>query len=196
MRLREPVGGVGRGQGGLFPSRVSIGYSPHNDEPHRKDPSHMPPPNKLSGHDIDGRADRYALAGTAFQLLTGAPPSALRELQPGGGHQRPPHRATPSSARSAPISHAWTGAGHRLGQDGCRTLCELRAVRRSLPPSGGQRLDQRPTHPGRQPPGSPCPSSPPPIPAETVGVEGRLLCGRGLFGCRRPQLLVGLQGVA
>jgi serine/threonine-protein kinase len=26
------------------------------------------------GHDIDGRADQYALAGTAFQLLTGAPP--------------------------------------------------------------------------------------------------------------------------
>jgi hypothetical protein len=32
VRLREPVGGVGRGQGGLFPSRASIGYSPHNDE--------------------------------------------------------------------------------------------------------------------------------------------------------------------
>jgi serine/threonine-protein kinase len=26
------------------------------------------------GHDIDGRADQYALAGTAFQLLAGAPP--------------------------------------------------------------------------------------------------------------------------
>jgi hypothetical protein len=25
-------------------------------------------------HDIDGRADQYALAGTAFQLFTGAPP--------------------------------------------------------------------------------------------------------------------------
>jgi hypothetical protein len=45
-------------------------------------------------------------------------------------------------------------------------------------------------------PAPPCPSSPPPIPAETVGVEGRVLCGRGLFGCRRPELLVGLQGVA
>ena len=39
-------------------------------------------PEQLTGHAIDGRADQYALAGTAFQLLT---------------------------ARSAPISHAWTG---------------------------------------------------------------------------------------
>jgi len=28
-------------------------------------------PEQLMGHDIDGRADQYALAGTAFQLLTG-----------------------------------------------------------------------------------------------------------------------------
>jgi serine/threonine protein kinase, bacterial len=31
-------------------------------------------PEQLMGSDLDGRADQYALAATAFQLLTGAPP--------------------------------------------------------------------------------------------------------------------------
>ena len=55
-------------------------------------------PEQLTGHGIDGRADPYALAGTAFQLLTGA----LRELQPGGGHQRPPQRAAPLISEKRP----------------------------------------------------------------------------------------------
>jgi serine/threonine-protein kinase len=33
-------------------------------------------PEQLKGDEIDGRADQYALAATAFQLLTGAPPFA------------------------------------------------------------------------------------------------------------------------
>lgn len=32
------------------------------------------PPEQLMGSDIDGRADQYALAATAFHLLTGSPP--------------------------------------------------------------------------------------------------------------------------
>jgi serine/threonine-protein kinase len=31
-------------------------------------------PEQLMGEDIDGRADQYALAATAFHLLSGAPP--------------------------------------------------------------------------------------------------------------------------
>jgi serine/threonine protein kinase, bacterial len=31
-------------------------------------------PEQLKGEDVDGRADQYALAATAFQLLTGTPP--------------------------------------------------------------------------------------------------------------------------
>src|SRR4029453_18235491 len=31
-------------------------------------------PEQLKGEEIDGRADQYALAATAFQLLTGTPP--------------------------------------------------------------------------------------------------------------------------
>ncbi len=47
-------------------------------------------PEQLMGADIDGRADQYALAATAFHLLTGAPPvehanpgAALRQLRHG-----------------------------------------------------------------------------------------------------------------
>jgi serine/threonine-protein kinase len=32
------------------------------------------PPEQLMGQDLDGRADQYALAATAFHLLTGSPP--------------------------------------------------------------------------------------------------------------------------
>lgn len=35
-------------------------------------------PEQLMGADIDGRADQYALAATAFHLLTGAPPTEYR----------------------------------------------------------------------------------------------------------------------
>ena len=31
-------------------------------------------PEQLTGAELDGRADQYALAATAFHLLTGAPP--------------------------------------------------------------------------------------------------------------------------
>jgi serine/threonine protein kinase, bacterial len=36
-------------------------------------------PEQLTGADIDGRADQYALAATAFHLLTGAPPVAYSD---------------------------------------------------------------------------------------------------------------------
>lgn len=39
-------------------------------------------PEQLTGADIDGRADQYALAVTAFHLLTGAPPPSLRGRRP------------------------------------------------------------------------------------------------------------------
>jgi serine/threonine protein kinase, bacterial len=39
------------------------------------DPGHYAAPEQLTGSDIDGRADQYGLAATAFQLLTGSPPS-------------------------------------------------------------------------------------------------------------------------
>ena len=70
-------------------------------------------PEQLTGHDIDRRADQYALAGTASQLLTGAPPHEnSNPVAVISAHLAAP----PSSpARSAPISHAWTGTGQRLG---------------------------------------------------------------------------------
>ncbi len=42
-----------------------------HDRRHRR---RTPRPEQLKGEEIDGRADQYALAATAFQLLTGTPP--------------------------------------------------------------------------------------------------------------------------
>ena len=44
-------------------------------------------PEQLTGADIDGRADQYALAATAFHLLTGAPP--INGAPPRLSDQRP-----------------------------------------------------------------------------------------------------------
>ncbi len=46
-------------------------------------------PEQLMGRDLDGRADQYALAATAYHLLTGL--TAVPALQPRGGHQPAPH---------------------------------------------------------------------------------------------------------
>lgn len=43
-------------------------------------------PEQLMGADIDGRADQYALAATAFHLLTGAPP--VEDVDPGAALRR------------------------------------------------------------------------------------------------------------
>ena len=64
-------------------------------------------PEQLTGHDIDGRADQYALTGTAFHLLTGAPPyENSTPVAVISAHRTAP---PPSSARSAPVSHASAG---------------------------------------------------------------------------------------
>jgi serine/threonine protein kinase, bacterial len=67
-RLGEPIGTAGS-----KPPTGTVGYAA---------------PETLMGADVDGRADQYALAATAFHLLTGAPPVehtdptvALRQLQ-------------------------------------------------------------------------------------------------------------------
>jgi len=80
-------------------------------------------PEQLTGHDIDGRADQYALAGTAFQLLTS---------------EKRPDLARLDGVLASALAKT---AAERL------VRCEQFAA--ALPPSDGQRLDQRPTHPGR-----------------------------------------------
>jgi len=103
-------------------------------------------PEQLTGHGIDGRADPYALAGTAFQLLTGA----LRELQPGGGRRRPPRRATPLTSEKRPDLARLDGVlASALAKTAAERLVRCEQFAAALPPSDGQRLDQRPTHPGR-----------------------------------------------
>lgn len=68
-------------------------------QPGDADATDLPPaavayaaPEQLSGADVDGRADQYGLAATAFHLLTGAPPvvgSARHATGPRLSEQRP-----------------------------------------------------------------------------------------------------------
>ena len=57
-------------------------------------------PEQLMGSDLDGRADQYALAASAFQLLTGC--AAVSALEPRGGDQSASQRVTPGHRRAQP----------------------------------------------------------------------------------------------
>jgi Protein kinase domain len=61
-------------------------------------------PEQLTGQTLDGRADQYALAATAFHLLTGAPPfdNPNRAVVVGDHLHTPPPRL---SARRADLAH-------------------------------------------------------------------------------------------
>lgn len=93
-------------------------------------------PEQLMGNELDGRADQYALAATAFHLLTGSPPFQ----QPRRGDQPASQRVTPGDRRSG--SRADTaGPGLRQSagqatQGPLPAVCRLRARTR---PSSGRR---------------------------------------------------------
>ena len=57
-------------------------------------------PEQLMGGQLDGRADQYALAATAFHLLTGV--SAVSAFQPCGRHQPAPVRFSACDRRRRP----------------------------------------------------------------------------------------------
>ena len=69
-------------------------------------------PEQLMGEDIDGRADQYALAATAYHLLTGI--AALPALQSRSRHQPPPQLATPGLGRHS-SGASGSGPGARSG---------------------------------------------------------------------------------
>ena len=93
-------------------------------------------PEQLKGEDLDGRADQYALAATAFQLLTGTPP--FHHSNPAVVISKhltadPPKIGVPPSR----IVRFRTGFRQSAGQITCRSLWPLyRLCARPRTPDG------------------------------------------------------------
>ena len=78
-------------------------------------------PEQLMGEEIDGRADQYALAATAFQLLTGTPP--FQHSNPAVVISQAPHRR-PTGDRhpAARVVRPRTGIRQGAGQVAQRSI--------------------------------------------------------------------------
>ena len=119
-------------------------------------------PEQSNGARFDGRADQYALAATAFHLLTGAPP-----VRPG---DRPLGGRRPSSATSARSWPAWTASSpERWPTDPADRFGQLPRVRRGAH-RAGRRLGSVITVP--RPPSPPRSSTIPRTPGRR-GARGR-----------------------
>ena len=117
-------------------------------------------PEQISGDDLDGRSDQYALACMAVQLLTGCKPftgpTAASVIKRHLVDPRPrwrrcvPKAAAGSRCRVHPVS----------GQEARRSLCLVRGVRRR---AGGQLRAPAPVglHPPMRPPDRSAPATPP-----------------------------------
>ena len=85
-------------------------------------------PEQLMGEDLDGRADQYALAATAFHLLIGI--AAVSPLQPDGGHQPAPHRVAAGPRRPASrVVGARSGIGQGAFEGPQGPVQQLRGLR-------------------------------------------------------------------
>jgi serine/threonine protein kinase len=84
-------------------------------------------PEQLMGEDIDGRADQYSLAATAYHLLTGAP---LFRTPTRHRNQPPPQHSTTSAGRhTTRTRRAGPRAGCCFGQGSQRPLRSLQRRR-------------------------------------------------------------------
>ena len=86
-------------------------------------------PEQLMGAEIDGRADQYALAATAFHLLTGAPP--VEDADPGAALRRilndPPPRLSDQRPELARLDGVFSRALAKRPADrfdSCRELAD------------------------------------------------------------------------
>jgi serine/threonine-protein kinase len=99
-------------------------------------------PETLMGAEVDGRADQYALAATAFHLLTGAPPvehtdptAALRQLQ-----EAAPVRLSDQRPELAPLDSVFSKAlSRRPGDrfDSCMQFADAANEAAGLPIGDG-----------------------------------------------------------
>ena len=95
-------------------------------------------PEQLTGAELDGRADQYALAATAFHLLTGAPPVA--SIRPGSATSVRSWRAStvcsPAGLRKNPLTGSTVVATSPMrptNRQACRPA--IAVPRPSLPPT-------------------------------------------------------------
>ena len=104
-------------------------------------------PEQLTSKSLDGRADQYALAATAFQLLTGAPPFDQANRAVVVGH----HLTTPPpnlSERKPELAHLDTAIAKALAKDPehryprCLDFAQALAVRPGAP-AGTERTSQQ-----------------------------------------------------
>ena len=93
---------------------------------------------------LDGRADQYALAATAFHLLIGI--AAVSSFQSDGGHQPAPHRVAAGPRRPASrVVGARSGSGQGAFEGPQGPVQQLRGLRAGAGPptrgrtGGGQR---------------------------------------------------------
>ena len=87
-------------------------------------------PEQLRGEPLDGRTDQYALACTAFHLLTGAPPYV--DSNPAVVITKQLHvPATIARATAPGVGRAGPGAGPGDGQSACRSVRQLSRIRHS-----------------------------------------------------------------
>ena len=95
-------------------------------------------PEQLMGGELDGRADQYALAATAFHLLSGSPP--FQHSNPDGGHQPAPHRVAACPRRPASrVVGARSGAGQGALEGPQGPVQQLHGLRAGAgPPTGGR----------------------------------------------------------
>ena len=125
-------------------------------------------PEQLKGDDMDGHADQYALAATAYHLLTGMPP--FQHTNPAIVISQHLSSDPPAIGNNAArTGRAGSGVRQGAGQGRRRPLPALRRLRaRSAPGPRGGRIrvrrrardgaltDRRPAQKGRQIRWSPC----------------------------------------
>ena len=96
-------------------------------------------PEQLKAEPIDGRADQYALACTAFHLLTGVPPFV--HANPGVVITQHVNEPPPSIAYLPPgFGGAGSGVRRGDGQRAVRPVWQLRGIRLPTGPAVGHRL--------------------------------------------------------
>ena len=119
-------------------------------------------PEQLMGHHIDGRSDQYALAATAFRLLTGEPPyRESNQVAVISQHlNAPPPRVSARRAEFAPVDPVLMKAMAKNPQDRFHTCSEFAQALAHQAAAVSAQPHQRPGWPLQPTAMSPTPGAP------------------------------------